>query len=877
MKKLLLAIFLTPSSQVIFAQAGLLDSSFGQNGKFILHHDFANDQCLGIALTQDDKILVLSVNNLTRLNADGTLDATFGDSGTVHILADTYDQPVATAIVVDSINRILIIGRDDYWSENFVFRYLEDGSPDYSFGDGYGVWLPAGITSRALTLQNDGKILAGGQDYYGSGFISRLNDDGLPDATFGSSGEFVFDDFTSSFVFAIAPLPDGKILVTGTADSNLFVARLDSNGVLDPDFVNGGLSIIDNGNTEAGQAITVLPDGKILVAGHTESEDETDMLAWRFLPDGTIDDSFGDNGVVTLFTGAENNFAWFAFANADSTAIVGGSGFNGIFYQPLLYHILNDGSMDAGYGDNGVAGKTFVCGRSYQVNAVQTETGKIVLSGTGWKTGDNQIALSQFTSVGNPDSAFATNGTAILSATNKTHLSYFTPPLNGLIDFINLPDDKKLCLANHIFFRITSDGILDSSYGDNGFYVPPPPLDFDGNLYTNGNTIYDVGEGIGYGNGNYASYEDLVHPPVGYSILIRKLSGDGTSDTSFVSNGIAKVSFMNLDDLYMQGAEVQADDKLLLLVKTGGFGDSPVYITRLNADGTSDETFDDSTSVMTSGNIALRNDGKIDVLAGSYPLTQFSLYRLSGDGSFDPLFNNSLVIQLPADAYYVWRFNLQDDNKMLVLYRMGDEPFAGLLRLNEDGTIDSAFGNAGYAGPVGTDCRIENIPPLSQPDGKILLSQVCNSPGVARMLNDGSPDLNFGADGFTAISGITLAPLLGWQSDGKILAGSINDSDFVMVRLLNEFNTSVNEINSMNSLLLFPNPASDLLSIYYPFSTGESSAITISDLSGKILREEKANAINDHYVIHVNDFDAGIYLLSLRTADKSTSVKFVKQ
>jgi len=298
----------------------------------------------------------------------------------------------------------------------------------------------------------------------------------------------------------------------------------------------------------------------------------------------------------------------------------------------------------------------------------------------------------------------------------------------------------------------------------------------------------------------------------------------------------------------------------------------------LNADGSLDTTLT-AENVSSQSKMTLRSDGKINILEGVYPLPQFSLTRYLDDGTLDPSFNDSLIVQLPASTLYVWQFALQS-NKMLVLFRMDDEPEAELLRLNEDGSADAAFGDNGFAYPIGIDRRIENRSPQPQTDNKILVVEVSNtssSMGVARYLNNGTADPNFGVDGFAEISGITTPPSIRLQGDMKILAGSINDSDFVMVRLLNEIGTSVNETEANTSLSVFPNPASHQLIINYPFSSNEEATIIITDVTGKILHEEKANSSSDHYVLKLSDLLSGIYFLTLKTKSESKSVKLVKE
>ena len=107
--------------------------------------------------------------------------------------------------------------------------------------------------------------------------------DGDLDPTFGSGGQVITDFFGhSSGAAAIAVQSDGKIVVAGSALSalgppDLAAVRYNSDGSLDASFGSGGRVTTDfAGRSDTGAAITVQPDGKILVAG------SADLVASQF-------------------------------------------------------------------------------------------------------------------------------------------------------------------------------------------------------------------------------------------------------------------------------------------------------------------------------------------------------------------------------------------------------------------------------------------------------------------------------------------------------------------------------------------------------------------------------------------------------------------
>ena len=94
-------------------------------------------------------------------------------------------------------------------------------------------------------------------------------------------------------VYCIALLPDGKILIGGSFTSydgtaRNRVARLNSDGSLDPVFAAGG-----SGANGAVHALAVQADGRILVGGYFTAYDGTARShVARLNADGSLDGSF---------------------------------------------------------------------------------------------------------------------------------------------------------------------------------------------------------------------------------------------------------------------------------------------------------------------------------------------------------------------------------------------------------------------------------------------------------------------------------------------------------------------------------------------------------------------------------------------------------
>jgi uncharacterized delta-60 repeat protein len=153
---------------------GHLDATFATGGKLIIGGAYVGE---GLAMQADGRLVlvgtvaVLNVQNdfthfaVLRLNADGTFDDSFGDSG-MATTSITGLTDVAHAVVVQADGKIVVAGEGNLINSNFaVARYDRNGDLDTSFAiDGKLVVDFAGLEDRAenVGLQSDGKIIAGG-------------------------------------------------------------------------------------------------------------------------------------------------------------------------------------------------------------------------------------------------------------------------------------------------------------------------------------------------------------------------------------------------------------------------------------------------------------------------------------------------------------------------------------------------------------------------------------------------------------------------------------------------------------------------------------------------------------------------------------------
>ncbi len=251
--------------------------------------------------------------------ADGRPDAGFGVGG---IAVFGPGPTTATApnvrAVVQPDGRILMgvavkAGQSQQW---VLTRLTANGDPDSSFsGDGRLVVSfpdqPKFLFLTAILFQPDKKILMVGFRDDSQLCVARYLPNGGRDRTFGDEGKLQHTlPGVKARITAAGFGPDGRVLVagaTGLPDTgfDMLVARYGADWAQDNSFGFEGSAVVDFGTgSDAGQQMLVDVDGRIVVAGAVDAPGgETEPALLRLLPDGSMDDSFGSDGMVRLATG----------------------------------------------------------------------------------------------------------------------------------------------------------------------------------------------------------------------------------------------------------------------------------------------------------------------------------------------------------------------------------------------------------------------------------------------------------------------------------------------------------------------------------------------------------------------------------------------
>jgi uncharacterized delta-60 repeat protein len=337
-----------------YSRDGAADATFGAGGEATVTfttHGF--DELHGIAVQPDGKIVVagfsrpvITADNddfaVARLNADGSLDTTFGTGGKVTTdFFGSFDR--AHFVLIQPDGRIVVGGEVSTSATNSdlaLVRYLTDGSLDASFGTAGKVLtdLSARDAAYAAALRPDGRILIGGgygvsaiADLHADSVLAQYLPDGALDGAFAVGGIRGLDlsaaglpGSASDWIEALALQADGRIVTT---DGNGFrAARFTADGALDAGFGTGAFASVDfNGQTALVRAIALQQDGRILLAGWVRDgvSFRTDFAIARLDANGLLDTGFATDGRLLVdFFGADDGA--YAIAPQDGRMVVAG-------------------------------------------------------------------------------------------------------------------------------------------------------------------------------------------------------------------------------------------------------------------------------------------------------------------------------------------------------------------------------------------------------------------------------------------------------------------------------------------------------------------------------------------------------------------------
>jgi uncharacterized delta-60 repeat protein len=301
---------------------------------------------------------------------------------------------------------------------------MTDGSLDSTFGTNGIVTTPISVGTEFIAdmiIQPDGKIVVGGRSYNSiadkmSMALARYLPNGTLDTTFSGDGILVFNlNATSNdMINALAIQSDGKIVAAGSSSTSslqkAMLVRIMPNGILDNGF--GTSAMVLTSNVQQITDIALQTDGKIVAVGNYNSYN---LFAIRYHTDGTLDSSFGANGIVETLTSPNISSFNTVAIQADGKILCGG---NEKWKINTLFRYNTNGTLDSSFGTNGKVAidLTYTGLPNANLSDITLQPdGKILATGTmnNFATIASQIFITRYNTNGTLDSSFMGNGTLL--------------------------------------------------------------------------------------------------------------------------------------------------------------------------------------------------------------------------------------------------------------------------------------------------------------------------------------------------------------------------------------------------------------------------------------------------------------------------------
>lgn len=457
-------------------------------------------------------------------------------------------------------------------------------------------------------------------------------------------------------------------------------------------------------------------------------------------------------------------------------------------------------------------------------------------------------------------------------------------PLGFYATSMVLQPDGKILLAAGSLFRYHNNGTLDNSFDLDGSVSPPcgassVALQNDGKIVVAGQ----------YDNGN------------NYDVRVLRYNSDGTLDNTFGTMGLITIDVFSFQDDTPSGIAVLSDGRIIVC---GSIGSGGGFLLKLNTDGSMDNSFNSSGTVLlsrVSSGMKIQSDGKIVIVgtkkSSSPQNDQMSIQRINSDGtmdnSFDSFEGDGIIDIGSGEKASGHGVAIQPDGKIIAVgstYAWNSfPPYYALKieRLKPNGDYDFSKVIAFSNNPsfvVGNDVALQS-------DGKIVIVGYYTEMGIsyfglARLNSDGTFDNTFSSDGLqtTLIENNCRAYSVLIQPDGKILVGGTSSSTgnygLAIARYLSTPGVSVEGKENWVSFKVYPNPLKDETTLSFQTNEKVELSIFVTDLQGRVVKNISENMTylqgNNQISFDTKDFANGVYFLQIKSEKINQYCKLIK-
>lgn len=535
-----------------------------------------NQVALRTALASVTVVMALLVGAASAL-ASGELDPTFGTDGfTVNNFGEQTNSSGSTLspIELDDGSIISLLMTSD---RTWLVKYGPDGMKDATFGKGGQVLMRSidgrlADTSR-VALQGDDLIVArtGRDDLDGTVYLQRYAASGAGlTSSFGSNGTVTLKLNSPKkngsgwwYVTGLHTDEAGRIYLTGYKPSAIQAFRFLPNGQPDPSFGSGGQITISSNESVEPDPSLFTEDG-IYISTGTE--------IWRIKADGTIDPTFawrglaGNEYIISLLKGPN-----------DTVYLATGKGIRRLYL---------DGGLDLGFGEDGLLK---LDDRDFQLDRVGIDSsGRFLFGGSvddPVRPYDKDARFVRLLPNGQPDPTFGAGGTAVhdFSPGNDDYTESVMPSKDGGILSLTFVYTPGVGSNTDLVSRLDENGNLVPGFGENGgarITVREPTTD----------TLVDLIR--------LPSGELVASGSSGEKAALTRYLGDGKIDLSFGMDGMRTLRVGGTADGDVATRLVARPDRGVLVCVESNPG---VRLVALDSSGAQDPAFGDGGYVKLNG------------------------------------------------------------------------------------------------------------------------------------------------------------------------------------------------------------------------------------------------------------------------------------
>lgn len=696
---------------------------------------------------------------------------------------------------------------------------LNAQTPDSSFGtSGVLEYNTSQIKSndllRSAQLQADGKIL-----YLTDEYLARYDMFDNLDSNFGQCGIIAINGART-----MALLNSQKIIIYSSTYKQIF--KYDTNGSLDITFGNNGVLQLPILNNIVINQIIETPDNKIVLGGAIHNGTKSDYLLIKLNSNGTLDNLFDLDGIAQYSIGTIQDIGSALAVQSDNKILLTGKSKTSTNNDDFAtIRVTNTGTLDISFGTNGIVITDFTTTTTSNdyPTSISIDTNKVYVAGT---SSGNLSVVRYNINNGSIDNTFNTNGKLVTNQSASNSLSLTRLDLNGGIN-LNLSQKINLALSSTkliLAIRSSSTGkyrllSIDKStlqitfweYANinanycNYLYVLNNDIFFGGSSLTGTNTFnsitrlkYDVNyqfsslsiinnkQSTEQGTHLFTSADNSIYVKSKNPYKLKKIFSNGIEDNTFTFSGIINDWYFFKDN----------NNKLYTL------DNNSTILYRYNSNGSIDNTFGisgaldltnyqngcvtfiDDIRLDNNNNIYIVFDFDHNTTNGLYNDYSFGVIKTNYQGQIDASFGTNSIVSYRFNSTSTndWEIpaGLIINNDSIVIHGWAKSSTSNyflkslFFKIDLNGNLISSFGLNGKKIIDGIRVYESNLFNSAYYYKGISVSQESNK--LIKFDEQGNVDLNFGSNGVLTVNQLDVCNVFKIKScDGIYVAGSKNN------------------------------------------------------------------------------------------------------